>query len=46
MDRWGVYEVLKGNKKIDIKEIEQASPEEIKEGLLEFLSVKEKEIDY
>lgn len=45
MNRWGVYEVLKGNKEVDINEIEQTSAEEVKEGLIEFLLVKEKGIE-
>jgi len=45
LNRWGVYETLKGNKEINIKEIQQTSAEEIKEGLIEFLIVKEKQIE-
>lgn len=44
-DRWEVYETLKGNKKIDIKEIEDANANEIKEGLIEFLLMKSKDIE-
>ncbi len=45
LDRWGVYETLKGNKEINIREIEQTAAEEIKEGLIEFLIIKEKQIE-
>lgn len=45
LNRWGVYETLKGNKEINIREIQQTSAEEIKEGLIEFLIVKEKQIE-
>ncbi|EPY2273197.1 hypothetical protein ACXAUS_002055 [Clostridium sporogenes] len=45
MNRWGVYETLKGNKEINIREIQQTSAEEIEEGLIEFLIVKEKQIE-
>ncbi|WP_173424640.1 hypothetical protein [Clostridium botulinum] len=45
MNRWGIYETLKGNKEINIREIEQTSAEEVKEGLIEFLITKEKQIE-
>lgn len=45
LNRWGVYETLKGNKEINIREIQKTSAEEIKEGLIEFLIVKEKQIE-
>ncbi|WP_228604484.1 hypothetical protein [Clostridium botulinum] len=44
MNRWRVYEILKGNIEINITEIEQTAAEEIKEGLIEFLITKEKQI--
>lgn len=41
MDRWGIYEMLKGNN-IDIDKIQRASADEVKEGVIEYLIVKEK----
>jgi ribosomal protein L20A (L18A) len=45
MNRWGVYEALKGSREIDIKELEKASPEEVKEGVIEFLLSRPKGIE-
>lgn len=45
MDRWGVYEALKGNKRVNVKEIESMEAEEVKEGLIEFLMTKNKEVE-
>ncbi|MCM0648671.1 hypothetical protein NBE98_09820 [Clostridium swellfunianum] len=45
MNRWGVYEALKGSREVDIEEIEKASAEEVKEGAIEFLMSKSKEIE-
>lgn len=45
MDRWGVYETLKGTRKINIKEIEKTDAEEVKEGLIEFLLSRTKDIE-
>jgi hypothetical protein len=44
MNKWGIYEVLKGNKEINIKEIEKIPAEETKEGLVEFLSAQSRRI--
>ncbi|WP_187291563.1 hypothetical protein [Clostridium novyi] len=40
MDRWDIYEVLKNNKDIKIKEIEETNSQEVKEGVIEFLLMK------
>ncbi|WP_180375418.1 hypothetical protein [Clostridium thermarum] len=40
MDRWGIYELLKSNKQVDIKEIERIPAEEVKEGLIEYLLMR------
>lgn len=45
LNRWGVYEALKGKKEIDLKEIEEAPADEVKEGVIEFLLMKSKEIE-
>lgn len=45
LDRWGVYELLKDKKQADIAEIEKMSAEEAKEGLIEFLLVRNKVLD-
>lgn len=42
--KWHIYEFLKGNNtlRITAKDIEMASAKEIKEGLIEFLILKQK----
>lgn len=43
MNRWQIYELLKGNRKIsheDIERVEKAGKEEIKEGVVEYLTTK------
>lgn len=45
MNRWFVYEALKGNVPEDkaMVVIEKMKPEEVKEGIIEYLMRKEKE---
>lgn len=40
MNRWEVYELLKGNTVYDIKELEKTNKEEIVEGIVEYLITK------
>jgi hypothetical protein len=44
-NRWSIYEMLKGNKRLTITEIEKINAEEIKEGVIEFILSKEKEVE-
>ena len=37
MDRWILYEMLKGTREADAALVESMDPEEIKEGVIEFL---------
>ncbi|WP_198039469.1 hypothetical protein [Clostridium kluyveri] len=44
IDRWKIFNYLKGgNNKITVKDIEKAQAEEVKEGLIEFILLKERE---
>lgn len=40
LNKWHIYNALKGEREIDIKEIEKTEPEEVKEGVIEYLLTK------
>ena len=42
MDRWGIYEVLKGNREFNIKDFEKTPASEVKEGVIEYLLARDK----
>lgn len=45
INRWHIYNFLKGTTKmeLDLEDVRNASPKEIKEGFIEYLIVKSKE---
>ena len=45
MDRWKLFEILQGNREPDAALVEMMDPEEVKEGVIEFLIQKGREID-
>lgn len=40
LNRWHIYNALKNGNEIDIQEVEIADPEEVKEGVIEYLLAK------